>query len=180
MLEDQDRFIDGLARLPETLCHHDAARSNLAVREGGDSTPDVVAVDWESVGPGPLGADIATLVSGSVRKGDFPAGDVAALDETVFAAYVDGLRDVGWDGDSRVVRLGYVMSLALRCWLVRDTFRNLGDPGVRPLFGRAPDVPPSDVRVAFATLSRFLLDRTDEARDLTASSAVAIPQRPVR
>ena len=27
MLEDQDRFIDGLARLPETLCHHDAARS---------------------------------------------------------------------------------------------------------------------------------------------------------
>lgn len=138
------------------------------------------AFDRVRRGPGALGADIATLLSGSVRKGDFPAGDVAALDETVFAAYAGGLRDVGWDGDSRVVRLGYVMSLALRCWLVRDTLRNLADPKARPLFGRALDVPPSDVRAAFATLSRFLLDRADEARDLSASSAVAIAQRPVR
>ena len=150
------------------------------MREGGDSTPDVVAVDGNPSGRARSAPISRRSSPGALRKGDFPAGDVAALDETVFAAYVDGLRDLGWDGDSRVVRLGYVMSLALRCWLVRDAFRNLGDPGVRPLFGRAPDVPPGDVRVAFATLSRFLTDRTDEARDLTASSAVAIPQRPVR
>jgi hypothetical protein len=105
---------------------------------------------------------------------------VAALDETVFTAYVDSLRDVGWNDDRGIVRLGYVMSLALRCWLVRDTLRNLGDPASRPSFGRARDVPPSDVRAAFATLSRFLLDRADEARNLAASSAVAIGRRPVR
>ena len=100
------------------------------------------------------------------RKGDFPAAKVSALDKTVFTAYVDGLRDAGWDADQRIVRLGYVTSLALRCWLVRDTLRNLGDPEAGPLFGRARDVPSSDVLEGFVSLSRFLLDRADEARDL--------------
>ncbi len=136
------------------------------VRESSDGRADVVAIDWESVGPGTLAADIATLVSGSVRKGDFPAAEVSALDETVFTAYVDGLRDAGWDADRWIVRLGYVTSLALRCWLVRDTLRNLGDPEARPLFGRARDVRSSDVLEGFVSLSRFLLDRADEARDL--------------
>jgi hypothetical protein len=164
MVEDQASFIDALARLPQTLCHHDAARSNVIVRALAPGTPEVVAIDWESVGPGPLGAEIATLVSGSVRKGDFPATDVRALDETVFTAYLEGLRDVGWDGDTRVVRVGYAMSLALRCWLVRDTLRNLADADARPSFGRATHVEPSGVVAAFSSLSRFLLDRADEAR----------------
>ncbi len=61
------------------------------------------------------------------------------------------------------------MSLALRCWFVRDTVRNVTDPGARPVFGRALDVPYGDVLRAFVLLSRFLLDRTDEARTLAAT-----------
>ncbi|MDQ3553820.1 MAG: aminoglycoside phosphotransferase family protein [Chloroflexota bacterium] len=169
MLEDQPRFIADLARLPQTLCHHDAARSNLIARSRGDGATEMVAIDWESTGHGAVGAEIATLVSASLRKGDFPADRAAELDATVVDAYLAGLRDAGWSGDPRFVRLGYAMSLALRCWFVRDTLRNLTDaePGVR--FGRAPDVPAGDVLRAFVLVSRFLLDRTDEARALAAT-----------
>ncbi len=173
MLQDQTWFIARLGQLPQTLCHHDAARSNLIARLRDDGATDVVAIDWESIGPGPPGADIAALVSGSLRKGDLPATRAAELDEAVMSAYFDGLHGAGAHIDPRVVRLGYAMSLALRCWFVRDTLENLTDPNARPLFGRARDVPPADVREAFVLISRFLLDRADEARILAAQSTGA-------
>jgi hypothetical protein len=33
----------------------------------------------------------------------------------VFAGYLDGLRDAGWQGDPRQVRLGYTAAVTLRC-----------------------------------------------------------------
>jgi hypothetical protein len=165
MLRDQPAFIAVLGRLPQTLCHHDAARSNLVATSTG-----IVAFDWESVGPGPLGAEIATLVSGSVRKGDAPAHDLGALDRAVFGGYLDGLRAAGWSGDERIVRLGFAMSLALRCWFVRDTLRHLAEPSASAArLGRAPDVRADDALAAFVTLSRLFLDRADEARRLSAT-----------
>ncbi len=179
MLEDQPRFIASLARLPQTLCHHDAARSNLIARRRGDGPTEMVAIDWESTGPGPVGAEIATLVSASLRKGDFPADRAAELDAIVAEAYVAGLRDAGWSGDPRIARLGYAMSLALRCWFVRDTLRNFTDSNARPVFGRALDVPSGDVLSAFVLLSRFLLDRADEARSLATTLLPAVTNQPL-
>ena len=169
MLEDQPRFIADLARLPQTLCHHDAARSNLIARRRDDGGTEVVAIDWESTGPGPAGAEIATLVSASLRKGDFPADRACELDSAVVDAYLAGLRDAGWTGDPRIVRLGYAMSLALRCWFVGDTLQNVTDPDARPVFGRALDVPSEDVLEAFVLVSRLLLDRAEEARSLATT-----------
>lgn len=179
MLEDQPRFIAGLARIPQTLCHHDAARSNLIARRRDDGGTEVVAIDWESTGSGPVGAEIATLVSASLRKGDFPAERASELDAAVVDAYLAGLRDAGWSGDPRIARLGYAMSLALRCWFVRDTLQNLSDPVARPMFGRAPDVPPDDVLGAFVLVSRFLLDRADEARSLATTLLPAATAPPL-
>jgi hypothetical protein len=174
MLEDQSRFIADLGRLPQTLCHHDAARSNLIARRREDGGTEVVAIDWESTGPGAVGAEIATLVSGSLRKGDFPADRAAELDAAVFEAYLAGLHAAGWSGDPRVVRLGFAMSLALRCWFVRDSLQNLADPDPPARFGRATHVPAGEVVGAFALISRFLLDRADEARALATAVLPAV------
>ncbi len=51
----------------------------------------MVAIDWESTGPAPIGAEIATLVCSSLWKGDFPADRTAELDAAVVDAYVAGL-----------------------------------------------------------------------------------------
>ncbi len=83
MLEDQPRFIADLARLPQTLCHHDAARSNLIAGRPAHGGTQIMAIDWESTGSGAVGAEIATLVSASLRKGDLPADHASELDSAV-------------------------------------------------------------------------------------------------
>jgi hypothetical protein len=107
LLDDQPFFLDLLARLPGTLCHHDASSANLIARRRtgvapnavpaglpgdvlddapGDTQPvdecttwETVAVDWEEIGYGPVGAEVATLVFGTMRRGAFPAALAGAL-----------------------------------------------------------------------------------------------------
>jgi len=164
--EHQPAFIELLGRLPQTLCHHDAARSNLVARRACGRW-EIVAFDWESAGPGAVGAEIATLVSASLRKGDVPPDETGSLDRNVFEGYVAGLRTVGWSGDHRIARLGYTAALALRAWFVRGTLRDLADRGSRPVINRAPHLATDEVRRRFASISRFLLGRADEARQLS-------------
>ena len=64
----QARLRETLSALPQTICHHDASHANLFLT--GD---EVVAIDWEGVGWGAAGADLATLVVGTMRRGDFDA-----------------------------------------------------------------------------------------------------------
>ena len=163
LLHDEPRVVDLLARLPQTLCHHDAARANLLARRAG-RVLETVALDWESPGPGTVGADIASLVCGTIRRGDYPARRAAALDRVVFLGYLRGLRDAGWAGDPDLVRLGYAAAVALRWFLLPDTLRVLTS-GARAFRGRARE---STARAAqeLVLLSRFVLERAAEARGL--------------
>ena len=93
---------------PQTICHHDAAPANLFILSDG-----VAAIDWEGVGWGALGADLATLVVSPMRRGDVPAERADEVDEAAFAGYVRGLSEVGW-ADAATARLGYAAAAALR------------------------------------------------------------------
>jgi hypothetical protein len=98
----------------------------------------------------------------------------------VFDCYLLGLRESACSTEPHVVRLGYTMSLALRCWFVRDTMRNLMESLAAPIFGRSPRASASVVTDSFAAISRFLLDRADEARRLLGSSILASPRQTER
>lgn len=115
-----------LGALPQTICHHDAAQANLFITGN-----DVVAIDWEGVGWGAVGADLATLVIGSMRRGDFDPAHAPELEEAAFAGYARGLAEAGW-GDVTAARLGYAASVALR-W---------------PIVALGPDTPLARVVVA--------------------------------
>ena len=151
MLLCQPAYKQALGELPQTLCHHDMAQSNLFIPANDGER--VVAIDWELTGTGPLGADIAPLISGSLRKGAFPSDKTAELDSAIFDAYVRGLRDAGWAGSAESIRVGVSASLALRYWFIRDTLRTLSDGGG----ATAPHIVP---------ISLYLLDRSDEAMGL--------------
>jgi hypothetical protein len=165
LLQDQPLFIETLRSLPQTLCHHDASRANLLARQarGGDET---VAIDWEVVGPGPVGADIATLVFGTIRRGDVLAAHAHELEQLVLSGYVQGLRDAGWRGEERLVRFGYVAAVALRWHLLAGALRAVAQPRSRALRGRARDESPSRARENLIALSLFLLERANEARQI--------------
>jgi len=171
VLRDQALFVRMLSQLPQPLCHHESSLANLFARRRSDGELETVAVDWEQVGPGPVGADIATLVFGTMRRCEFDAERAIELDQVVFAGYVAGLRDAGWDGEVEQVRLGYTAAVALRWSFLASALRELaeGAPQVQhPSHGW--HVTPDAAITQWVRLIEFTLDRADEARRLGADS----------
>jgi Ser/Thr protein kinase RdoA (MazF antagonist) len=174
LVRDQPVFVGILARLPPVLCHHDAAHANLFARRASDGTIETVAVDWESIGPGTVGADIATLVFGTVRRGDFPAELVTDLDHEVFAGYIVGLEDAGWRGDPQVARLGYTASVALRWSQMLGAFRALIDDQPPAIRGHTAAISHRSATRQSVLLTQFLLQCAAEARQLARVLALIL------
>jgi hypothetical protein len=115
LLRSQDRVRGILESLPVTLCHHDPVGANVFRNRG-----DTVLIDWESVGPGPAGVDLASLLFASVRRGDASAFVVGPLIEDAFDAYLEGTRQQAGAVDADAVRLGFDASIVLRWKLIAD------------------------------------------------------------
>ena len=104
---EREFFFSLLAHLPQTLCHMDAFRRNLFTCENGDGSARMVAVDWSFTGPEAVGTEILYLTAGSLGFFEVEIEKAEELDEIVFEGYIEGLRDLGWCGDPRQVRLAY-------------------------------------------------------------------------
>jgi hypothetical protein len=167
LLRDQPRYLTILANLPQTLCHHDAAQANLLASGRVDGEIETVAIDWESIGPGAIGADLASLVFGTMRRGDFNSANADDLERAAWAGYLDGLRDAGWDGPARQVRLGYTAAIALRWSLLYSTLRAVVDETARSKAANDWRMPPDQLLRRWIPLCSFLLDRADEVNRLT-------------
>jgi hypothetical protein len=170
LLRNQPHFLAILANLPQTLCHHDAAQANLFVHRRADGEDETVAIDWETIGPGTLGADLASLVFSTLRRGDFPSADAEELDRVAFAGYLAGLRHAGWQGPADQARLGYAASVALRWSLFLGTLRDVVDDETRRKAAHDWNRPPEDLLRQWIPLSLFLLDRADEVDRLADST----------
>lgn len=110
---ERERLLGVLERLPQCLCHHDAFRRNLMIRRNANGEEKTVAIDWSGLGLGAVGEEIAKLVVLSLYFLEFPAEEAEHLDGAVFSAYLRGLRAAGWQGDEKLVRLGYTAAAGL-------------------------------------------------------------------
>ena len=145
--------IEHLAAFPQTLLHHDLVRSNLFA----PTASITAAIDWENVGRGPLGVDLAPLVIGSVRRGEASADDLPLLEQVVLSGYEDGLRRVGFD-DVTYVRLAYRLALGLRWHTVLGTISAWLDPTSTGMRGSLPSEPRAEALRHLVALSRHILD----------------------
>lgn len=160
-VQDIPWLLDILSRLPRTLCHRDAFPANLLFRED-----EVVAIDWACVGIGPVGEELAPLITQRVAGKDF-----RAVEAVVIPAYLDGLAGVGVEPADKVVRLGYAATAVLRYLVVA-----VGIPALYLLNPeRAADLQEQRgksieqfVREE-AEMVRYLLDLLDDARNLRSS-----------
>jgi len=165
--DTREAFLQALDRLPQTLCHRDAFRRNLFARRGEEGDWETVAIDWAYIGPGAIGEDIVPLVQATVGFGEIELGQARLLDHVVFEGYLDGLRDTGWRGDPREVRLGFAAgtiryALGLIPYvlaMLRDEEQYAFWEGV---FGR----PLEEVFDVSSQLTHFRLDLLAEAREL--------------
>jgi hypothetical protein len=164
LLRDQAAFIAALDRVPSTLCHHDAAQANLFARRSAEGHDETVAIDWEEIGPGAVGAEIATLVFGTLRRGDFEVERADELDHVAFDGYLDGLHAAGWDGNPLLVRFGFAAAVALRWYVLTGLIRTVGDNALRTTVIENTGLPLDEFIRRRLSLASFLLHRADEAR----------------
>ncbi len=156
ILEEQPRYRALLESLPLTLCHHDTVQANLFERDG-----ETVAIDWEMIGPGPIGTDLASLLFSSVRRGDLAVAAYRAVHPLAMEAYLHGLRDMAAVVDPAQVRLGFNGAIALRWSLARDVVAALVD-GTPVRRGSAPDEPPEQALDELIALTGALFDAARE------------------
>jgi Phosphotransferase enzyme family len=109
----RDRLVHALDRLPQTFCHFDAHRGNLLLQAAPTGTR-LIVIDWATAGAGPIGADAGMLMGVATQRTVWTHHAYDALDATIFACYLAGLRRTGWQGDERLVRFGYTTTIALR------------------------------------------------------------------
>ena len=161
--EERDTFCEALERLPQTFCHGDAIRRNLLARRGGPE--ETVAIDWEFAGHYAVGEEVGQTLSVASAFYDIEPADLPAMDEALFANYLDGLREAGWCGNPTQVRFAYAAHAALR-----NLFNTVG--AIVPAdwrraaalenYGRTWE----ELAERRAAIRPFLLDRADEARRL--------------
>ena len=164
---ERERFLAALDRLPRTFCHHDAFRRNLLHRAGLERE-ELVAVDWAFAGHGAVGEELGQLVLASLYF--FEAAGIGPHDlaAACFAGYVAGLRDAGWTGDERLVRLGFAVDAALHTTLglLRVIVPLVADPDRRPVVEERFGRPLEDVVAAWAALWPLQFGLAEEARAL--------------
>lgn len=162
-----ERFLTALDRLPRTFCHQDAFRRNLLIRAGSGGE-ELVAVDWAYAGHGAVGEDLEQLVVGSLFFFETVGVVPRDLDAACFAGYVAGLREAGWTGDERLVRLGFTAHAALRhtVGLLHLAWPAAADPALHPVMEEIFGRPLEEMVEDWAELWPFQFGLAEEARAL--------------
>jgi hypothetical protein len=157
--DDREIFLDALDRLPQTLLHRDAFRRNLFIRH-----QQVVAIDWAFTGIGAIGEELVPLVIASCFFVEFNIENIRELDRVVFEAYLEGLVDAGWRGDTRLARLGFTVGSAMLWGLGYVWF----DPPAEyiPEIEENHNMSMDEIRLLKKHVNSFVLDLADEARQL--------------
>lgn len=109
----REPLLAALAKLPRCLCHHDAFRLNLMMRQRQDGQKETVAIDWAYFGTGVIGEELGTFVAVSLNFLAVDAAHAHELDRVAFAGYMSGLQDAGWRGETDLARFGYTATTSL-------------------------------------------------------------------
>jgi hypothetical protein len=172
LIENHQSLLRQLDTLPVCLCHHDAFRRNLMLRDRGNAGAQTIAIDWAMMGYGGVGEEIGITTAVALHWLEVAADQAQELDRSIFESYVTGLRDAGWQGDVRLARFGYTATAALVSWVAMTSNSGVyglsSDEGIRStesMIGYRLD----DILAQWATIHPFLLDLGDEALRLAAT-----------
>jgi len=162
-----DSFLETLGQLPHTVCHQDTFRRNLFARRTAEGNYRTVAIDWSDPGWNAVGFEINTLVVGGVLFFEVDFARVRELEDVAFEGYLEGLRDAGWRGDPREVRLGYAAS-SLRYYLgsTAGTLPMVLDENLHGYLEQGLGRPIEECCDHWARVGSYLSALIDEAREL--------------
>ncbi|GAA2210970.1 hypothetical protein GCM10009850_064290 [Nonomuraea monospora] len=130
-----------------------------------DADGGIVLLDWAFAGDGALGEDVGNYVPDSVFDLYVPAARLPELDAAVCGGYLRGLREAGWRGHERLVRLAVCASAVKYDWLVPRMLRHLDRQPVG--YGGQATVEAARLFGERGATMMFLAGWADEARRLS-------------
>ena len=159
----RQRIFNAYHKLPQVFCHGDTSRRNHLFCMNAAGIEEHVMIDWAWCGIAPVGWDLSMLLFDSVLMCELDPNDLPRVEEQAFQAYMEGLHSMGWQGESQLVRLGYIVSAALFPLLPMPygvTFWSKADmqPFAMQTFGRGFE----DLAQDWGLLTDYLLHLTDE------------------
>jgi len=162
----REELLAAEAWLPRTACHGDAVDVNLLARTTPEGIEQTVAIDWAFAGVGALGQDLASLFRSAL--GPVDDGYLATLDRVLFTGYLEGLGAAGWNGDPRLVRLGFTVAAALRYALnpLASFTAAITDDGPRRTLELFVGMPFAELLDGVVRLRDYCLQMAVEAREL--------------
>jgi hypothetical protein len=122
---DREWFLQVMESLPRAFCHLDMWPAN--VRADGSGT---ALFDWAFAGDGALGEDLGNYLPDSVFDLFVPAARLPEYAVAAYDAYLHGLRESGWTGDERCVRLAVCASAVKYDWLTGLMLARAGEEQV--------------------------------------------------
>jgi Phosphotransferase enzyme family len=177
LVSDADDLLAAFESLPVTLAHHDPQWSNLFTATPDESPARTVAIDWGFCGIAPIGSDLGLHIGQNIMSWGIDQRRAAEHDKASTAAYLNGLRDYGWDGEVDSIKFARATAAALNAgtWLVMEV--SWLCPEMAERFGADDASWPTRVATkqgisTAAVLERwaagfsYVLDLADEARQL--------------
>ena len=165
---EKDHFLASLERLPQVFCHNDFHRRNLMIRSKPDKSLEVIALDWNFSGNGPIGGDLGWLIGGSLFYFEREPADASALFNCCLEAYQAGLTEAGLASYLELVRIGCLISIAILPGMVLPAF-SLGftemdyyPETAEAQFGKSGD----ELVAGWAAVSEFSMACADRARQI--------------
>lgn len=106
--------LSSLERLPRVVAHQDLSQMNMLLVKN-DLEPDrLVLIDWQFMSISGVGEDLAKMFGVNMSLGIILPERYGAFQNSLFNAYIAGLKDMGWQGDEGQARYGYCIGTALR------------------------------------------------------------------
>lgn len=111
MYYEMAEITESVTAIPRTVCHNDFHSRNAFFRYEATG-PVTYAIDWASVGLGPVGIDGGTLAGGGLGRREEEALLAGEIEKKLFDEYVRGLDDAGFQCNADQTRLGYLCNIA--------------------------------------------------------------------
>lgn len=160
---DREWFLYIMETLPRALNHLDHWPANL--RTTGRNS---ALFDWSFTGDGALGEDIGNYIPDTFFDLFLPASRLPELASAVYEAYVEGLREGGWRGDERLVRLGVCASVVKYDWITGLMLARASEEQ-HVGYGGAHAVSPEHLYRERGLVLAFLAGWAAEARELASA-----------
>ncbi|WP_313636872.1 phosphotransferase [Paenibacillus sp. FSL K6-0276] len=114
-----DSNLISLNSIPRVLAHQDLSQMNMLLTQNGG----LVLIDWQFMSISGLGEDLGKMFGVNMSLGVIPIHRYEEYKESLFKAYIKGLKDTEWHGDEQLARYGFCLSTAMRSvWEVTQYF----------------------------------------------------------